>query len=196
MAQLILKGRQRFRQLSGEDLTTITLPLTNDQIEKAIQENINWQIALSHYLSYINNNFPKNNWLKILKHMSVIIDSIIQEEPIKGGLTFYTDANKLGYIRYTNGIIHKVQQSPYKSVQNAELAAIILLLQDISTALNIVTDSQYCCYPLKHIVAVYIPHNNSNDLFFLFHQLQDILLSCNTPILLLIQELVYNFLAR
>jgi hypothetical protein len=42
MTQLILKGRQRFRQLSGQDLTTIILPLTNDQIEKAIQENINW----------------------------------------------------------------------------------------------------------------------------------------------------------
>jgi hypothetical protein len=42
MAQLIFKGRQRFRQLSGQDLTTIKLPLTNDQIEKAIQENINW----------------------------------------------------------------------------------------------------------------------------------------------------------
>jgi hypothetical protein len=41
MAQLISKGRQRFRQLSGQDLTTIILPLTNDQIEKAIQENIN-----------------------------------------------------------------------------------------------------------------------------------------------------------
>jgi hypothetical protein len=41
MTQLILKGRQRFRQLSGQDLTTIILPLTNDQIEKAIQKNIN-----------------------------------------------------------------------------------------------------------------------------------------------------------
>jgi hypothetical protein len=47
----------------------------------------------------------------------------------------------LGYIGYTNDIIHKVQQSPYKSVQKAELAAIILLLQDISTSLNTVTDS-------------------------------------------------------
>jgi hypothetical protein len=166
MAQLISKGRQRFRQLSGQDLTTIILPLTNDHIEKAIQENINWQIVLSHYLGSINNKLPKNKWLQFLKHTSVIIDSIIQEEPIKGALTFYTDANKLGYIGYTNGIIHKVQQSPYKSVQKAELAAIILLLQDISTSLNIVTNSQYCYYTVKLIVTIYIPHGNNNDLFF------------------------------
>jgi hypothetical protein len=63
--------------LSGQDLTTIILPLTNDQIEKAIQKNINWQIALGHYLGSINNNFPKNKWLQILKHTSVIIDSTI-----------------------------------------------------------------------------------------------------------------------
>jgi hypothetical protein len=31
-------------------------------------------------------------------------------------------------------------------------------------------------------VTAYIPHDNSNDLFFLFHQLQDILLSRNIPI--------------
>jgi hypothetical protein len=88
----------------------------------------------------------------------------------------------LGYIGYTNDIIHEVQQSPYKSVQKAELAVIILLLQDISTSLNIVTDSQYCYYTVRHIVTAYIPHDNSNDLFFLFYQLQDILLSHNTPI--------------
>jgi hypothetical protein len=122
MAQLTSKGQQRFRQLSGQDLTTIVLPLTNDQIEKATQEKINWQIALSYFLGPINNNFPKNKWLQFLKHTSVIIDSIIQEKPIKSALTFYTDANKLGYIGYTNGIIHKVQQSPYKSVQKAEFS--------------------------------------------------------------------------
>jgi hypothetical protein len=87
----------------------------------------------------------------------------------------------LGYIGYTNDIIHEVQQSPYKSVQKAELVVIILLLQDISTSLNIVTDSQYCYYTVKHIVTAYIPHDNSSDFFFLFHQLQDILLPRNTP---------------
>jgi hypothetical protein len=114
-----------------------------------------------------NNNFQKNKRLQFLKHASVI-DSIIQEEHIKDALTFYTNVNKLGYIGYTNGIINKVQQSPYKSVQETELAAVILLLQDISTSLNIATDSQYCYYTIKHIVTAYIPHDNSNDLFFSF----------------------------
>jgi hypothetical protein len=81
MAQLISKGRQRFRQLSGQDLTTIILPLTNDHIEKAIQENINWQIVLSHYLGSINNNFPKIKQPQFLKYTSVIIDSIIKMKP-------------------------------------------------------------------------------------------------------------------
>jgi hypothetical protein len=88
----------------------------------------------------------------------------------------------LAYIGYTNGIIHKVQKSPYKSVQKGKLADIILLLQEMSTSFNVVTDSQYCYFAIKHVVTAYIPHDNSNDLFFLFHQLQDILLSCNTLI--------------
>jgi hypothetical protein len=124
------------------------------------------QIALSHYLGSINNNFPKNKWLQFLKHTSVIIDSIVQEEPINVSLTFNTDANKLVHIGYTNDIFNKVQQSPYKPVQKAELAAIILLLQNISTSLIIITDSQYCYYSVKHIVTAYIPHDNNNDLFF------------------------------
>jgi hypothetical protein len=77
MVQLILKVLQSFRQLSGQDFTTIIFPLTNDEIEKATRENINWQIALSHYFGSINNNFRKNKWPQLLKHMSVIIDIII-----------------------------------------------------------------------------------------------------------------------
>ena len=51
-----------------------------------------------------------------------------------------------------------MEQSPYDSVQKAELYAILMVLRDFKERLNIITDSQYAEKVILHIeTAEFIP---------------------------------------
>ena len=52
---------------------------------------------------------------------------------------------------YTSEELSKVEQSPYTSVQKAELYAIFMVLRDFNEPLNIVTNSQYAERVILHI---------------------------------------------
>lgn len=52
---------------------------------------------------------------------------MVQPKPVEGP-TFFTDANKKGLAGFTGDADTKVIQTPYTSVQKAELYAIILFL--------------------------------------------------------------------
>lgn len=84
--------------------------------------------------------------------------------------TFYTDANKEGKAGYS-GKTTKIVQTSYHSVQKAELYAVILLLQDVASPLNINTDSQYVEYTVKHIYFVTL-FDDGTELYELFRTLQ------------------------
>ena len=68
-----------------------------------------------------------------------------------GACTFYTDANKLGKAGYKSDELSKVEQSPYNSVQKAELYVILLVLRDFKEPLNIIADSQNAERAMLHI---------------------------------------------
>lgn len=73
-------------------------------------------------------------------------------------------------------------QSPYQSVQKAELFAVVMLLQDKdSMSLNIITDSQYTKFTVQHIEMATIFEGGS-DLHELFLQLQMLLRLWHNPI--------------
>ena len=91
----------------------------------------------------ISNNHPKTDRIKFIKKTVWIIPHIVGRIPISGVLTFYTDDNKLGKAGYKAGEVSKVVQSPYTSLQKAELYATLMVLMDFTEPLNIVTDSQY-----------------------------------------------------
>ena len=59
---------------------------------------------------------------------------------ISGAFTFYTDINKLEMSVYKIGDIGKVVQSPFDSVQNSELYAILMVLFDFNEPLNVTTN--------------------------------------------------------
>ena len=99
----------------------------------------------------INNNYPKSNRFNFIKRTSWILPRIIRDAPIAGAHTFYTDANKSGKTHYKSEDLSKVEQSPYDSVQKAELYAIIMVLRDFKEPLNIITDSQYVERVILHI---------------------------------------------
>jgi hypothetical protein len=62
---LIMKGRQRCKQLSGNDPSLIVTPFTNFQIDYLYQQNYLWQIAISNYSGQFDNHYPKDPTIKI-----------------------------------------------------------------------------------------------------------------------------------
>ena len=93
---------------------------------------------------------------------------------------YYTNANKTGMAGY-HGPATKVIQTPYNSVQKAELSAIILLLTDISDAINIVIDSQYVEQVVLNIETMtLIP--DATEITRLFSEMQHLLWGRTNPI--------------
>jgi hypothetical protein len=59
-----VKGRQRCKQLSGNDPSLIVTPFTNFQIDYLYQQNYLWQIGISNYLGQFDNHYPKGPTIK------------------------------------------------------------------------------------------------------------------------------------
>ncbi|KAL6061183.1 hypothetical protein STEG23_011259, partial [Scotinomys teguina] len=181
ISDLIHKGKLRLRQLTGMDPAEIVVPLTNEEVSSLWKDNEYWQRACSNFLGEINNRYPKSKRIEFIKKTEWVLPHIVQQKPISGVLTFYTDANKLGKAGYKSGDLSKVVQSPYNSVQKAELYAILMVLMDFTEPLNIVTDSQYAERVVLHIeTAEFIP--DSTELTSLFIQLQEIIRNRKHPI--------------
>ncbi|KAL6038242.1 hypothetical protein STEG23_034915 [Scotinomys teguina] len=181
ISDLIHKGKLRLRQLTGMDPAEIIVPLTNEEVSSLWKDNEYWQRACSNFLGEINNCYPKSKRIEFIKKTEWVLPHIVRQKPISGVLTFYTDANKLGKAGYKSGDLSKVVQSPYNSVQKAELYAILMVLMDFTEPLNIVTDSQYAERVVLHIeTAEFIPDNT--ELTLLFIQLQEIIRNREHPI--------------
>ena len=75
----------------------------------------------------------------------------------------------------------RVEQTPFRSVQKAELAAIIMLLQDYSDPLNLVTDSQYAEHTVKEIETATLIADGS-EIVQLFSILQLLIRNRSQPI--------------
>ena len=96
----LYKGKSRLRQLAGIDPAEIIMPFTNDKIDKLWEENEPWQRACSKYLGEINNNYPLNKRIQLIKRINLFLFSTIWNTPITGAPIFYTDANKSGKVGY------------------------------------------------------------------------------------------------
>ena len=116
----------------------------------------------------INSNYPKSGRLNLTKRTSWILPRIVCDAPKTGACTFYTDANKSGKAGYKSDELSKVEQSPYDSVQKAELYTILMVLSDFKEPLNIVTDSQYAERVILHIeTAEFIPDDTELTSLFI-----------------------------
>ena len=85
----------------------------------------------------INSNYPKSDRINFIKRTTWILPHIVQDTPITGAHTFYTDANKAGKAGYKSEDLSKVEQKPYNSVRKAKLYAILMVLRDFKEPLNI-----------------------------------------------------------
>ena len=67
IANLIIKGCLRLRQLIAQDPREIVVALTQDEIRQSYELSDNWQIALSDFIGRIHNSYPKDKRITFLK---------------------------------------------------------------------------------------------------------------------------------
>jgi hypothetical protein len=100
---LIIKGRQRCKQLSGNDPSLIVTPFTNIQIDYLYQQNYLWKIAISNYAGQFDNHYPKDPTIKILTSWPGF-NLASHTKPLTNTITLYTDdtsKGRAGYIIYS-----------------------------------------------------------------------------------------------
>lgn len=69
---LIIKGRQRSRELFGKDVREIIMPYNKMQIEHLIQNNDDWIIALQGYEGQILFHYPRHPLVEFTKNVELI----------------------------------------------------------------------------------------------------------------------------
>jgi hypothetical protein len=63
---LIMRGRQKCKQLSGNDPSLIVTSFNNILIDYLYQQNYLWQVAISNYSGQFGNHYPKDPTIKFL----------------------------------------------------------------------------------------------------------------------------------
>jgi hypothetical protein len=97
---LIMKGRQRCKQLSGNDLSLIVTPFTNIQIDYFYQQNYLCQISISNYTGQFHNHYPKDPTIKFLTSQAWFLPLIRATKPLTNAITVYTDGTSKGRAVY------------------------------------------------------------------------------------------------
>jgi hypothetical protein len=129
-----MKGRQRCKQLSGNDQSLIVTPFTNLQIDYLYQQNYLWKIAISNYSGQFDNHYPKDCTIKFLTSQAWILPLITANKPLPNTIIIYTDGTskgKAGYITYSplGTCTEQINlASPGATVQHAEILAVLAAL--------------------------------------------------------------------
>jgi hypothetical protein len=95
-----MKGRQRCKQLSGNDPSLIVTPFTNIQIDYLYQQNYFWQISVSNYSGQFDNHCPKDPIIKFLTSQAWILPHITATKPLAHTIMVYTDGTRKGRASY------------------------------------------------------------------------------------------------
>jgi hypothetical protein len=131
---LIMKGRQRCKQLSGKDPSLIITPFTNIQIDYLYQQNYLWQIAISNYSGQFDNHYPKDPTIKFLTSQAWILPLITATKSLPNIITVYTDGTskgRAGYIIYSHLGTCTEQiniATPGATAQHAEILVVLVAL--------------------------------------------------------------------
>ena len=140
VSQITSKGRTRCKQLSGCDPSESIVPLHNSQMQPLFVESTDWQVALAEYVGEAHPHYLKNLIIQFFSKHEWITPVNTKQSPIANAPIYFTDANKEFKAGHT-GSTMKIGVSSYQSVQQAELDAIINVLQDVNSPLNIISDS-------------------------------------------------------
>ena len=142
---------------------------------------MDWQIAIADFIGEVHNHFPKSPLITTAAKHKWTIPIIIKTIPLTNAPVYFTDANETLKAVCT-GPTTKVWQSSLTSVQQAELEAIATLLQDVSTALNIISDSQYAVEITQIIETISLPKASSkSSIIMILSQFQNIVRLHSAP---------------
>lgn len=135
-----------------------------------------WQVALANFPGQISVHYPSNKFIQFTNRHGFIFPKVIVAAPISGPHTVFTDGSSSGYAGYYLQTGNRVQNTCYNSAQRAELWAILMVFTDYPIqALNIYSDSNYVVHVVKLIETATLGHTNSEELFQLFVQLQQLI---------------------
>lgn len=158
-AALIAKGRKRSRELFGKDCHEIVIPYNKQQFETLLQEDEDWQIALTGFSGQISYHLPKNPLLQFLKEHNIIFPVRCCKKPLGNAALVFTNGSSNGNASVVINQKELIRfQTEEKSAQRAELKAVIqafLLLKN--QKFNLYSDSKYIVGLFPHIETAVIP---------------------------------------
>lgn len=147
IAALILKARQRVRQVFGQDPEMLYIPWEKEElIQEWCLQSVPFTLA-THGIP-LSVHYPSH---PLFKTTTSIIERppIVQQKPIINAITVFTDTSgktgKYGFVWKSEGQWHEQIYSTNKgSVQTLELRAVLLALSTfLTTPINLVVDSAY-----------------------------------------------------
>ncbi|CAD7673218.1 unnamed protein product [Nyctereutes procyonoides] len=183
---LIARGRKRCIQLFGHEPHSNICPLlTASMVEDAYQTSLEWQTSMANFPGQFLFHLPNDKLLQGLSIIPTIFVSPISSQPIKDAPIIFSDSSKDGHIAIV--YLHKqhknIIQLSYKtkSVQRAELYAVMKTLEIFQEPFNLYSDSQYVARILPILADSFI-NSNDEELSCLFHKIQQLLLKRVSPI--------------
>lgn len=96
VAQLIIKGKNRSKEIFKKDMQEIIVPYSKTQFEYLLQENENWGLALTGYAGQIKYHLPKHPVLKFVKETKILFPEKCSITPLETAFTIFTDGSNNG----------------------------------------------------------------------------------------------------
>lgn len=144
VAQLIVKGRTRSKEIFGRDMQEIVIPYSRLQFEQLLQESDDWGLALMGYTGQIKYHLPKHPIIEFVKETALIFPQQCSIEPLTEAQTIFTDGSSNGVaVVWTEGEPPIISHTGKTSAQQTELAAVTLAFRHFPQTFNLYTDSKY-----------------------------------------------------
>uniref|UniRef100_A0A673UKJ6 Gag-Pro-Pol polyprotein n=1 Tax=Suricata suricatta TaxID=37032 RepID=A0A673UKJ6_SURSU len=148
IAQIIMNGRERSRELFAQEPAEIVLPCSKFQIEELMQGITGFQVAMAGYTGSLGFNTPQDPILQFGNLTSFIFPTKTKTKPVEDALLAFTAGSSNGMasiIIYKNSSEPKIIsfQTRETSAQRAQLVALIRLFQETPERFNLFSGSKY-----------------------------------------------------
>lgn len=182
IGELIRKGRTRILELTGQEPADIGIPVNAIDLEWWIRNVMAIQEASLGFNGKVHSQQPQGKLWQILKHNQWLEKPKVTKNPIKEGLTVYTDAGK--HSRQATCVWQEknqwckkiLQGQPEDTLQTLELMAVVWALENWHDhPLNVVTDSLYVAGVVPRIQDALVRETNNPQLGKLFIRLKSTL---------------------
>ncbi|KAJ7423275.1 endogenous retrovirus group K member 19 Pol protein-like isoform X2 [Pitangus sulphuratus] len=174
---IVTKANQRFRQIAGTALYHVILPLTQEQIQVALEES--YELAMTALANNIQlkTTYPLHPLFKT--HVVMEPQTCRSDIPLQA-VTVFSDASnktgKAGFVWQENGQWQSETVYTSGSVQVMELAAVVRIFEKwLHEPINVVFDSQYVVGLIIRMHRVLLKQITNKDLYKQFLQLWHLL---------------------